>query len=161
MQTSNILGISLGTRTIGMAMTINGELVDWYIKAFKGKWSEQKKELILDTVDRMRERYTITSFAIKVPSVLENHDPLKKLYTEINLLAQAKAIKTDTYTIQTLKDFCGADVSNKALLRKKVLQLFPELKNEFNKEMENKNAYYTKLFEAAFAGYILSRSIQN
>ncbi len=137
-----------------MAVITNGELLDWYVKGFKGKWSEQKKELILDTIDWMRERYAIRSFAIKVPSVIETNDILKKLHTDIHLLSQQKNITTETYTIESLKGFCGSDVSNKRTLRKKVLQLFPELEIEYNKELRNKNSYYTKLFEAALAGYI-------
>lgn len=157
-ETKNILGISLGTRTIGMAMLNNGELIDWYIKAYKGLWCEQKKDVILDTIERMLDRYQIDAFAIKIPSAMDRHENVNQLYTEINLFAQHKGIPSETYSIQTLKEFLGEDVSNKRTLRSKVLGLFPELKNEFNKESFNRNAYYSKLFEAVIAAHVLGKA---
>jgi len=159
-QTQNILGISLGTRTIGMAMIVNGELVDWYVKAFKGAWSEQKKELILDTIDRMIERYTAGAFAItlkglavKIPNAMDRHSAVLDLHKDINFLAQGKDIATETFSIRSLKVFC--DVRNKKELRATVFKLYPELKNEFNKDVQNRNAYYIKLFEAVLAAHVL------
>jgi hypothetical protein len=156
----NILGISLGTRTIGMAMMVNGELVDWYVKAFKGIWSEQKKELILDTIDRMRERYTAGAFAItlkglavKIPDAIDRYAAVRDLHTDINLLAQQKGIATETFSIRSLKVFC--DVRNKKEIRIKTFELYPELKGEFKKDVQNRNGYYMKLFEAVLAAHVL------
>ncbi len=156
MQSRHILGISLGTRTIGMAMIVNGTLVDWYTKSFKQQWSDEKKELILETIDRMLEWYGIDSFAIKVPNLLEQHPTVSELYREINFLAQQKGIITEAYTIDSLKEFCGIDVYNKETLRKKVVSWYPELQFEFDSDSEKKNGYHTKLFEAVLAARLLT-----
>lgn len=151
----NVLGISLGTRSIGMAMLAEGELIDWSIKSFRGAWSEQKKLQILDTVEQMMERYSVTAFAIKVPDKMHHFPVLESLLAEIIQLAKDKAITTATFTIQSLKAICGKDVTNKGTLRTTVLNSFSELKAEYQKESRNRNAYYTKLFEATLAAATL------
>jgi RNase H-fold protein (predicted Holliday junction resolvase) len=154
----NILGISLGTVSTGMAVVYNDILFDWCVKGFKGKWCEEKKELILDTIDRMLELYEIDLFVIKVPSLVERHASLSELHREINFLAQKKQIPTETITIEDLKQFCGDAVTNKVGLRSKAFQLFPELKNEYGRALEMKNNYYEKLFEACLAAHVFRQS---
>ena len=141
-----------------MAMIVNGELVDWYVKAFKGVWSEQKKELILDTIDRMLDRYSIEAFAIKVPNAIHRHAEVQELHRDINFLAQQKKIKTETLSIKSLKRVF-TEARNKKNLGKIAVGLYPELQEEFTKEAANRNPYYTKLFEAVLSAHILSHDI--
>ncbi len=155
--TDNVLGISVGTRSIGIAVIAEGDLVDWYIKTFRGVWSDQKKLQILDTIEQMLERYDINSFAIKVPDKMNQFPVLTELHSEITQLAEAKSVTTLSFTIKSLKALCGTDVNNKEALRTRVFDLFPELKIEYQKEMENRNLYYTKLFEATLAATALQQ----
>lgn len=150
----NTLGISLGTRSLGIAVIVENELVDWYIKTFRGAWSEQKKELIMETIDRMLERYTVNAFAVKIPDKIKHFPILVALHNDILTLAKKKEIPASSFTIYDLKRYCGVDVTNKAELRSKVFESFPELKTEYNKEIEIRNAYYTKLFEATLAAQV-------
>lgn len=154
----NILGISLGTHNVGIAVIYNDELMDWYVRGFKQKWSEEKKEMILDTIDRMLERYDIDFFVIKVPALFERHTKVAELYTEINLLAQLKKISTETITVENLKAYPGEEVTNKTGLRAQAVRLFPELKNEYGRALEGKNNYYEKLFEACLAAHVFRQS---
>ena len=150
-QQKNVLGISLGTRAVGIAVIYDGELRDWYVKSFKGKWSEEKKELILDAIDRMLERYDIEMFAIKVPSLIERHTTVLELHRDINFLAQQKGIITNTVTIDDLKSFCGKTVTNKNGMQVAALAMFPELQHEYSRASKGLNGYYVKLFEAVLA----------
>jgi len=147
----NVLGLSLGSRSVGIAVVVDGELVDWYIKSFKGAWSEEKHNLILDTIERMLERYEVTRFAIKVPQGMERYGHLKALRFDMGLLASNKGISVHGVDIEELKTKSGEIIRNKCQLREVVYKAFPELKVEFRKEIANRNTYYTKLFEALYS----------
>jgi hypothetical protein len=99
----------------------------------------------------MLDRYTINSFAIKIPDKMEKFPVLTELHQEIVQLAASKSIAARSFTIQSLKAFCGTDVTNKKALRTMVFNTFPELQTEYQRELDNRNAYYTKLFEATIA----------
>jgi len=63
-----IIGISIGSRTIGLAMITKDELCDWQLLSFKTKWSQEKKEEILEKLLSYMTASKAAQVVIKVPS---------------------------------------------------------------------------------------------
>ena len=45
-----ILGINPGAKYLGIAVFQGSELKDWRIKVFKGKWSKEKMDKVLEII---------------------------------------------------------------------------------------------------------------
>ncbi len=74
---------------------------------------------------------------------------LKQLIESFKELARRKRCKYYTCTISDLKELYDAyDVRNKSDLMHAVVAKHPELAHARDKELKNRNRYYTKMFEA-------------
>lgn len=147
-----ILGISPGTRIIGIAIWRQDRLTEWQIKTFKGSWTEGKLRDILYTLQRMIDSYEITSLAIKKPDLIHSSLALDKLVSELQLVAQRKKVKVKMYSLEELKKFCSSDRKfTKAQMIQFIAEKNPVLHFEYNKEQKNRNPYYVKMFEAIVA----------
>ena len=60
-----ILGISPGTKYLGIAVLRGPELRDWRVKAFKGRWSEGKLGKIEAVLASLVARYDPDILAVK------------------------------------------------------------------------------------------------
>jgi Holliday junction resolvasome RuvABC endonuclease subunit len=157
-----ILGISPGTRTIGIAIWSNNHLSQWQIKAFKGSWGESKQRDILYSVKTIIDGYGITDLAIKKQDVAYISPALQQLVSEIQLMAKRKEVKIKVYTLTELKRFCSDDRKlTKAQMIRFVAEKNPVLHYEYNKEQKNRNPYYAKMFEAIIAAMLYKKGFQS
>jgi len=153
--TKAILGISSGTRSIGLAMMRNGDLVDWKVKTFKGEWSKDKLEYILRQLDAICRYYSVTAIALKKVDPSKGSRQLEVLTAGIIKLARRKRIPIDTYTIHDLHSVAdGRYRSAKKSIAEFVLDTYPTLRREYLRERNNKREYYTKMFEAVVCAHI-------
>ena len=85
---AGILGISLGTTTIGVAYIHERELQDFNTHSFRATWSDNKADAIVNRIGTYFNRYDITLVLIKVPP--KAHQPesigilLKKVLSYIS-----------------------------------------------------------------------------
>ena len=144
-----LLGISPGTRIIGLAVIYKGELIEWKVKTFKESWSLQKRKAILNAIDRLCDYHCIQTIAVKKVDPLRSSPPLEKLVGAIESLAQRRQIQVWQYALSDLDyDLRTGRKLTKGNLSEQVAEKHPQLRNTYLKEQNNRKEYYTKMFEA-------------
>lgn len=149
-----VLGISLGTRHIGIAVVNNGELIDWQVCNFPQKWSAQKLKYILQAFEKHINRNKVQAVAVKIPDVLPVSVGFMQLVGGLNVLLERKRIQTQYCTLSELKQhFCPNVKANKARLADCILEKYPDLHHY--KHSSRNIFYYSRVFEALAAAYRL------
>ena len=150
----NVLGISLGTRSMGFVFLHQSELYHWGIKTYKGKWSNKKLKRILHVVDTLIAVNGITGIAVKIPDNLPISKGFMQLVGSLNVLFEAKRIQAKYLSLSDLKQhYCGIREANKARLIQLLLEKYPDLNIIGKRQSKNRN-YYLKIYEAfAAANY--------
>src|SRR4051812_31698364 len=109
-----ILGISLGTRRLGMAIGTHKELIDWQIKVFPQTYSKKKVKKIWRTIENTIARYQVTTIGMKLPPQYSHSPGLAYYLTYITEQALKKDIPLVFYDIQTLENhYLNAKRKNK------------------------------------------------
>ena len=144
-----LLGISPGTRVIGIAVIIKGELVEWKVKSFKEKWSKEKCRAILSIINRLIEHYDVTILSIKKIDPLRSSPQLEALVASIEKLGGVRRIAVRKFSLSDL-DYANRSGKRdgKVKLTERLVKKHPELKHEYFKEQNNRREYYIKMFEA-------------
>ncbi len=149
MAATAVLGISLGTRVIGLAVIRRGELVEWKVKSFKETWSSEKRKAILDMIHRLCEYHNVGILSVKKIDPLRSSPQLDRLMR--NLVKQSKryGVKIKLYSLAELDyDIRSGRKPTKDDLTEQVASKHPELKHEYLRERNNRREYHTKMFEA-------------
>jgi len=155
---SIILGVSPGTRIMGLGVIQNGELVEWQVKTFKGPWSKDKLSFIIGSIQDLCDHFRVSDMALKVVSPLRSSKNLLLLNKGIIEIAEKSKIP--------LSRFNGEDLKLKEGLQEKhsmndlmefVMEKYPVLNREYIRERNNLNPYYLKMFEAIAAALIVDR----
>lgn len=140
-----VLGVSLGTRTVGYAVVKNSLLINYGLLSFMGSWNSHKCNKICSSIKTIATRHGCTSIIIKVPQ-LHYSDNLKEIISHL----EKSELCMKTVTINELK------TSNKetiTTLMREFVERYPQLTYAYKKEMKQRkklksNPYYQKLFEA-------------
>ena len=145
-----VLGISLGTTRIGVAVAGKRGLIDWQIKAFDDRWSDVKLNAILNTLESILEHHQITRVALKVPHDGRCSPALKILSSQFKKSAKEKNVQVYVYSINSLKThWCPEEKStSRKKLMEAVVSKYPELTHKYRKACKSKYTYHFKLFEA-------------
>ena len=147
MSTSNVtLGLSLGTQLTGLAILKDRELVVWQVKNFEGRWTHNKLQKILKTIEQYLSDYCITRVMIKLPEPCRRSDALELLSEAIIARLKTLNIPVDVLSISDLKNRCMAQ--NRSELMHHVVGLYPELSFALQKATKVKKVYHFKVFEA-------------
>jgi RNase H-fold protein (predicted Holliday junction resolvase) len=140
------LGISIGTRTVGLAVSMYRELEEWQVKSFKDSWSKQKLIIICAEIKKMALAYKVQQVRIKLPT--STSAAVSELLSAIEVLFQKLSIAVVVLTLGEVKRLWGTDTNNKKELVAKVVQQHPFLQRLFVRSREGTSLYYIKLFEA-------------
>ena len=134
---------------MGVALLKDGQLMDWKVQSFSGEWSGKKLEIVIRYIDTYIDRNKVTAIAIKIPDELPVSANYIQLVGTLNALFERKGIMPVYYTLSDLKKHhCPKEKVNKARLAACVAARYPELIPEYQKESNNRNSYYSKVFEA-------------
>jgi len=153
---NSILGISLGTRQIGIALCTGGQLYEWQVKTFTGKWSKSKLRGILLTLSGIIDEERVGQVAVKIPDIIPASKGFTQLMGGLNVLCEQKHFKARYYTLSDIKKQFAPDKElNKETLAEIIVACHPELQHAYRKQKKRKNAYYYKLFEAVAAAHLL------
>ena len=148
----NIIGISLGTRLMGLAVVYDGELSDFRVRTFYGAWNTEKQKEMIDTIRQAVSRYGITKIVVKTPKPFHCSQSINDLTSEILQLAEQLKIRIIICTISMLiRHNKDNEISNKQSLIQSIIRKYPlhrRLAELHAKERKNHNPYYVKLFEA-------------
>lgn len=143
-----ILGISPGTRIIGIAIMQNGELIDYRVKCFKYRWTKAKQSRILAYIEKLIEYYEVRVVVLKFPDPTRSSRQLEYLKEQIREMIKRKRVRTYSYATVTVKLGLGIKGTNKNGLLTHIAELYPELRKIYLKEINNRHSYYNKMFEA-------------
>lgn len=140
-----VLGISPGTKSLGVAVLQDGALVEWKVKTFKEPWSWSKRAAILRTIRELCECHDVTEIALKKPDPVRSSFELDKLVSDIRRQARRANIYVWQYS---LSDLDLEKRPTKRELSERMVARHPKLKTAYDKERENRFDYHTKMFEA-------------
>lgn len=144
-----ILGISPGTRVIGLAVIRNGELIEWKVKTFKEKWSWEKRKQILSTIDQICLYHSASVLVLKKVDPLRSSRQLDKLIAGILSQAERSHIKTMRYSLADLDyDIRTGKKQTKDNVAAQVTDKRPELRKEYLHARNCNKEYHMKMFEA-------------
>ncbi len=150
-----ILGISPGTRTMGLSVIHNGELIEWRVKTFKGPWSKEKLAHIFRVIENMRAYFGISVVAIKKVDPLKCSPQLLRLTDHIMVKAKKKGVRTAMYSIHDLYVITGKKERHlHNAIAEYVLGIYPGVRGEYMKERNNRREYYAKMFEAVLCAHM-------
>jgi len=155
-----IIGISPGTRSIGIAILKEERLTEWKAKAFPAKWSKYKLQSLIEYVSQyIAEQGDV---AIKIPDELPTSPQYIQLVATLNVLLERKGIRAMYYTLSDLKKhYCPGRVVNKNILSECIVSKYPELLPEYTREQTNRNHFYNKMFEAVAAARMYQTEMDN
>jgi len=163
MDTRNrVMGISTGTRTVGIAIFKDGKLWEWQLKTFTGKWSKIKQKWILSTVKQIIVHYDVSSIAIKVPHASRTSKALNELTKAIQNLAEKKDLPIETLTLKEMEQ--AFPCATKEAMIEQLANQFPELEEYYEKAIKkykspSKNlpsSSFEKMFEAVALALLLN-----
>ncbi len=145
---SNILGVSIGTRNVGLAVIRKRKLIDHRIRTFAGKWTQNKCTAITDTMQQIIDRNSITQIVLKIPSPSHCSKNIQQLIDGIQETADRHRITVYRCTIKDLKcRYIEGKRSNKHEVIAALVSKYPELKCRCVKSKRT-YLYHAKLFEA-------------
>ncbi len=148
----DILGISLGTRLVGLAVVRKSELIDFRVRKFYDTWSIEKRIEIIDAIERTVKKHGIKKIVVKTPKPHHCSQNISDLTNDIIVLGQRHNIRVMICTIATiLRKDKENTLKNKQSLIKWIICKHPDhkqLARLYAKEQQNNAPYYIKLFEA-------------
>lgn len=154
-----MLGCSPGTRAFGIALLQSGVLIDWDVLTFRGPWSKDKLQDILDRIEVMIYSYDIREIALKIPDVFPVASSYNQLIGGLNVLLEKLGIEVHYYTLTELKSFCLPEgKSSKKTITDYLVKRHCELLPRCPKDRLPNNHHF-KVFEAVCAAHLLRHSV--
>ncbi len=144
-----VLGISPGTRVMGLAVIHDGELLEWRVKTFKETFSKAKIEAVLEMLRKLWEYHNIDLIAIKKIDPLRNSPQLDRLMRNLVKYARRHGVKVQKYSLAELDyDMRKGKGAPKEQLAEQVAEKHAELRSAYLRERNNRKEYHIKMFEA-------------
>jgi len=157
-----ILGINPGPKYLGISVFQGSELKDWRIKVFKGRWSNEKMDKVLEIISDYAFVFQVDIIALKKLHPSRSSDELFQLTTMIEEFAYKRGLEVHLFTIKDLeRSFSPKKRINKSQLAEIVALEYPFLFHELAKEKISKNPYYIRMFEAVALGAVCSREMND
>lgn len=144
----NMLGISIGTRSVGIAIFRKKQLVDWQVKSFKGKMNEQKPYMISGAILKLLREYECNEVVLRVPNKAHCYKNIILLKKHLSKSIANRKIPIHCYSLVDIKKGLDVSIRNKKELLDWAVNRYIQLRFVYEKEQKNKNSYYIKLFEA-------------
>lgn len=153
-----VIGINPGTRYLGIAILYGQELMDWRIKVLNGKWSREKLKKVTEIISELVDQYEPSVLVIKKLHLSRRTENLLRLTDKIKEVAKYKKMKVYQYSIKEIEgNFIDGKKLNRRNLIETMIEFFPVLHNDLNKERNHKNPYYFRMFEAVALASVCSK----
>jgi len=157
-----ILGVSLGTRRVGIAIGTKDILLERQVKGFDERFSEKKMQRICRSIEKLIALYGISGIAVKAPRAISRSKAINQTMAALSMLALSQRIPIVIYDLEALEGrFISTVAKNKTKLACAMVQSYPELMRFYSKIESGKKTYYIKMFEAVAAMRLFSESLGN
>jgi DNA-directed RNA polymerase subunit L len=155
MEKTDILGISFSTRMLGLVVFKSNSPIDYSLKCYKEKWTLQKKEMLIANLKTCVTAYSIKHIALTKPKSFHQTKECIEILEAIQQFANTQNLKLYVYPVADLYRAFGNRIkATRVSLIRRMSLFYPEFEYYETKELQNKNKYYIKLFEAvACASY--------
>jgi RNase H-fold protein (predicted Holliday junction resolvase) len=154
-----ILGISMNTRKIGLAVITGTSLIHYSSKLCKEKWSEAKVQRIIASLLTCCKDFNIQSIALS--SAYENSQTkeMVELHTKFLDALQSTSYPITVYPLQEVLDCFKITKKKKRKPLKEALRIiYPDLERKDTNEGNIKSKYYDKMYEAIGVALLHSMS---
>ncbi|MGZ3814079.1 MAG: hypothetical protein ACXVJG_19210 [Mucilaginibacter sp.] len=148
-----ILGISIGTRSSGIAILDNGELTAWNTLSFRNVWSERKADKIVAKYDAYLKKHKVTAVVLKIPPFTHHTEAILSLIKRIQEMVVYHGCMVEYTTKAEIKQALPEARNTKDLINH-AATLYPILAVEQTQELANKNSYHDKMFEAVIVAHL-------
>ena len=150
---TTILALSINTRMTGLALFINGNLIDYSLKFYKDTFSQKKLDTLNANLQSSTHNLSIQYIVLSMPHPFYQTKEFLMLIEVVERFANEHSIAFTKYATKDLYFAFASRVnpSRKSLMHRMVL-FYRELEEYEFKELRNKNKYYIKLFEAVACG---------
>lgn len=151
-----ILGISMNTRLVSVAILSNNELIGHSTHLHKSAWSPRKRDEIITSLEPCVRHYGITQVALSIPYAYYQTKEHRELVEAINTFFASKDISVYTKIPEDMDVlYTASKKTRKKALMRAMVERFPSLTRCYQRELRNKTKYYYKLFEAVAAGALV------
>jgi len=148
-----ILGISIGTRSSGIAILHNGKLVAWNTLSFRNVWTEKKADKIVSRYDAYLKKHKVTTVVLKIPPLSHQTDAILNLLQRIRELVTYHGCMVEYKTKEEVKKAIP-EIRNTRQLISHASNLYPVLLPESMQELSNRHSYHHKMFEAVIVAHM-------
>jgi len=148
-----ILGISIGTRTSGIAIINNKGLIEWRTLSFKNSWSEQKADYIVRSYERYVKHHKVTVVALKIPPLAHQTAAIMVILEKLVAMFTYHGCMMEYTTKKQLKAALP-EVRNTRQLITHTATLYPMITPKVTKELANRNKYHHKMAEAVIVAHL-------
>lgn len=150
-----ILGISIGTRSSGIAILEDKKLVSWNTVSFKSTWSEKKSEEIIGKYEKYLRTHKVQVVVLKIPRISHRTEAILNLLKKIQSIIAYHGCMVE-YTTQADIKTAIPEIRNSRTLINHTAELYPQLVPTLHRELVNKNSYHDKMFEAVLVAHLCS-----
>ena len=115
------MGINPGAKYLGISIFQNSDLKDWRVKAFKGKWSKEKMDKVLEIISDFVFVYDVDAIALKKLHLSRSSKELIKFTAMIEEFAYKRSLELHLYSIKDLEKYFSPikRINKKQLAEKK------------------------------------------
>ncbi|HEY8931423.1 MAG TPA: hypothetical protein VIM55_19625 [Mucilaginibacter sp.] len=148
-----ILGISVGTRTSGIAIISDNGLISWNTLSFKSAWTERKGEAIVQKYQKYLDHHQVTAVILKVPRTSHHTNAILTILKKIDGIVKQHGCVV-AYTSQIEIKNAVPHLKNGKDLIEHTTSLYPVLHRAQTRELTNRNNYHDKMFEAVLVAHL-------
>lgn len=152
-----ILGISLGTRTSGIAILNKRGLIAWNTLSFKNSWSTKKGEYILGKYEKYLKEHKATTVVLKIPRVSHHTEAIVGLLQKIQSIITYHGCMVEYKTQAEIKAAIPQIRNSRDLIAYTTTH-YPILLKEQARELTSKNSYHDKMFEAVLVAHLCKKA---
>jgi hypothetical protein len=149
----DILGISLGTTTIGIAVINERELAESNIHSFRAIWSDKKASTIISRIASYLHTYSVHFVVVKLPPHTHQPPTILQLMAMLTELCNLHGCMVSVCTKEDLKQHIPG-AKNHSDIMHFVVEHYPITTMDFKNAKKRKNNYHNKLFDAVAAAHI-------
>ena len=148
-----VLGISIGTRSTGVAVLSKEGLVEARTLSFKKSWSEQKAEHIVFKYKRYVLMHSVTVASIKLPPKTHRTSAILSILKKLVGMLEYHGCMVEYKTNKEVKQAIPR-IRNATDLMAYTATRYPELLPNIERELVNRNKYHYRMFEAVLVAHL-------
>ena len=160
-KTHNVLAIIPSTKYLGVAIFIDTDLRDWFVKSIPNTSIKGKSEYVIEFISGLIERFNINVLAVKKLHPARQSKNLSDLVSKIKGVEKKINVSVSEFSLQAIEQFLIKGKLNKKKLSEEVAAMYPVVFHEHEREKKNRSRYLTRMFEAIALGIVCFNQLDN